>query len=96
MKSRQDNARRQEIADRIVIAQAGDESAWEPPIPVRRAKAASLTLPKELAARAAFFARVHRSANVADWVSRVIKERLDIEEAAFGAVKRGIKSKCKA
>jgi hypothetical protein len=46
--------------DKIVVAQVDDASAWENPLRVRRPKSASLLLPAELAARAAFFARLHR------------------------------------
>ena len=42
--------------DRIVAAQADDDSSWEQPIRVVRNKPASVSLPGELAARAAFLA----------------------------------------
>ena len=42
--------------DAIVESQADDASAWEKPLKVRRAKPASLSIPAELAARAAFLA----------------------------------------
>jgi hypothetical protein len=95
MKPKQRTSNRQETIDNMVVAQADDNSAWENPIVVRRDSAASLALPKDLAARAAFFARLHRSSSVADWVTRVLKERLDVEEAVFGAVKRALKSRHK-
>jgi hypothetical protein len=53
--------------DRIVAAQANDDSALEKPIRVRRRKSAALTIPANLAARAAFLARLHRTENVDDW-----------------------------
>jgi hypothetical protein len=74
--------------DKIVIAQADDDSAWEKPIRVRRPRPASVPLPAELATRAAFFARLHRQSNVEDWLQQIIQERLDLEEAAFAGVKR--------
>ncbi len=77
-----------EGADTIVVAQADDDSAWEKPIRVRRPKSASVSLPAELAARAAFFARLHRQAKVEDWLRQIIRERMDLEEAAFAEVKR--------
>ena len=40
--------------DQKVVSQADDDLAWGKPIKVRRKKPASLTLPAELAARAAF------------------------------------------
>lgn len=41
--------------DRIVIAQAEDEAAWENPVQVRRSHATTIAVSAELAARAAFF-----------------------------------------
>ena len=49
----------EEEIDRLVEMQADDDSAWGKPIEVRRAKPASLALPAELAARAAFLAQMH-------------------------------------
>lgn len=49
-----------ETIDKIVVAQADDDSAWEKPVRVRRTKTASLPISSELAARAAFFARLHQ------------------------------------
>jgi len=81
--------------DRMVVAQADDESAWERPIRVRRAKSASLSIPADLAARAAFLARLHRKTTVEEWLTHVIQERVEVEEAAFLGVKRdlGVKTK---
>lgn len=78
----------QEEIDNVVESQADDDSAWEKPIRVRRAKSASLSIPSELAARAAFLARLHREKNVAEWLRKVIKERVDLEEVAFNEAKR--------
>jgi hypothetical protein len=77
----------QEI-DSIVESQAGDNSAWERPIPVTRSRAAALSIPAELAARAAFLAKLHREKNVEDWLTKVIKERVELEEVAFNEAKR--------
>jgi hypothetical protein len=44
----------EEEIDRIVVAQADDDSAWGKPIKVRPAKSSTMRLPSELAARAAF------------------------------------------
>lgn len=84
---RQDNLSEEGI-DEIVVAQADDDSAWEKPIHVRRTKPTSLSIPAELAARAAFLARLHREADVEEWLTHIIQERIDLEEAAFVAVKR--------
>lgn len=79
----------QEI-DQIVVAQANDDSAWEKPIRVRRTKPTSLSIPADLAARAAFLAQVHRKASVEEWLTHVIQERVELEEAAYIGVKHDL------
>ena len=75
--------------DAAVIASADDNSAWEKPVQVRRKKKGeSVSIPAEMAARAAFFARLHREPNLEQWIKRIVSERIDIEEAAFAATKR--------
>ena len=74
--------------DNIVESQVDDDSAWEKPVKVRRAKSATLSIPGELAARAAFLAKVHRENRVEDWLTKVIKERVELEEVAFNEAKR--------
>lgn len=77
----------QEI-DQIVTAEAHDDAAWGKPIRVQRTAPTSLSLPADLAARAAFLAQLHRTKSVEEWLTRVIQERVDLEEAAFVGVKR--------
>ena len=79
--------------DEIVAAQADDDSAWEEPIHVHVAKVSSVSFPPKLAARVAFFARLHREASVEDWLMRVIQERIDLEDAAFAELKRDLTAK---
>lgn len=86
-KRRSGRPSREEI-DRIVESQAEDDSAWERPVQVHRSKPASLAIPAALAARAAFLARLHREANTQDWLTRIIEERVEMEEVAFGEAKR--------
>jgi hypothetical protein len=74
--------------DEIVTAEADDDSAWGKPIRVRRAKGANVPLPSELAARAAFFARLHHEIGLEEWVQRIVHERVDLEEAAFAQLKK--------
>ena len=74
--------------DKIVVAQADDDSAWERPVRVRRGKSASVSIPAELAARAAFLARLHREPSVEDWLAHIIQERVELEETAFVGAKR--------
>ena len=80
----------EEEIDKAVESQAEADSAWAKPIHVRRAKPTALSLPAELAARAAFLARLHREKNVEEWVARIIKERVELEEVAFNQAKRAM------
>lgn len=83
----------EEEIDKIVESQAEEDSPWEKPIKVRRAKPAALSLPAGLAARAAFLARLHREKNVEEWLARIIKERVELEEVAFSEAKRAMSVK---
>ncbi len=83
----------QEEIDKIVVAQVNKKSAWEKPIRVRRKKSASLAIPSELAARAAFLARLHRQPDLKQWLTHVIQERVELEEAAFVGAKREMATK---
>ena len=76
--------------DQIVAAQADDDTAWEQPIRVERSKPASLSLPGDLAARAAFLAQLHRTKSVEEWLTRVIQERVELEEAVFVGIKQDL------
>ena len=82
----------QEKVDKIVEFQADDESAWEEPIEICKKKPRSVSIPACLAARAAFLARLHREKNVEDWLSRIIRERVELEESAFSRAKRELAS----
>ena len=79
--------------DNIVVAQAKDDSAWDKPIRVRRKKSAALAIPAELVARATFLARLHRQSNIEKWLTRIIQERVELEEAAFVGAKRDLATK---
>jgi len=78
--------------DACVVAESDNESAWSKPAKARRTKTAAVSLPSSLAARAAFFAGLHREARLNDWLKRVIEERVDLEEAAFAGFKRELVS----
>jgi uncharacterized DUF497 family protein len=78
--------------DRIVVSQADDAASWDRPVKVRKSRPASPTIPGELAARAAFLAKVHREAGVDQWVERVVRERVELEELAFAEAKRKLAS----
>ncbi len=74
--------------DKLVEAQAADDSAWDEPIQVSAKPPASLSLPAELAARAAFVAHLHREPDTKDWLRRIIAERIELEESAFIGFKK--------
>lgn len=82
----------QEAIDQLVVAHSDDESAWEAPIRVKKSKPASLSIPGDLAARAAFLASLHREAGVHKWVERVLRERVELEELAFAEAKKELAS----
>jgi hypothetical protein len=79
--------------DNLVVAQAGNDSAWEAPIQVRRGEPGTISIPADLAARAAFLAQVHRASGVEEWLTRVIRERIELEEVAFAEAKRDLAGK---
>ena len=81
-----------EAIDQLVIAHADDESAWEAPIRVEKSEPASLSIPGDLAARAAFLAGLHRESGVDKWVERVLRERVELEELAFAEAKKELAS----
>ncbi len=79
--------------DRIVKSQADDDFAWGKAIRVRKNKPASVSIPPKLAARAAFLAQIHRKKSVEEWLTRVIEERIELEEAAFVGAKEDLSAK---
>ena len=91
MSTRHKTARKrlsEEEVDEVVVAQGDDDSAWEQPIDVRKVTPAHLSIPADLAARAAFLAKLHRETEVAQWLTRIIRERIELEEVAFVQAKR--------
>jgi competence protein ComGF len=52
-----------------------------------------LSIPAELAARAAFLARLHRQRSIDEWLTHIIQERVELEEAAFVGAKRELATK---
>jgi len=88
MKGKTEDRLSEQAIDRIVVAQTNDDSAWERPVHVRQDGLASLSIPADLAARAAFLAQLHRTTSVEEWLASVIQERVELEEAAFIEVKQ--------
>jgi hypothetical protein len=82
----------QETIDRFVISQSKNDAAWEPPTRVERFKLAPLSIPGELAARAAFLAKLHREIGMDKWVERVVRKRVELEEPAFKEAKKNLAS----
>ena len=91
-KKKKTTALDQEAIDQIVIAQSDDESSWSAPARVKKSKPASLSIPGDLAARAAFLAGLHREPGMHKWVERVLRERVELEELAFAEAKRELAS----
>jgi hypothetical protein len=86
----------EEQIDDLVIAQAEDDTAWEEPILVSRNIPTAVSLPPELATRAAFFAQLHKVTSVEEWVRSIVQERIDFEEAAFAGLKQSLTAKSNA
>jgi hypothetical protein len=82
----------QEEIDERVVAEADDDSAWEPAVHVRR-KEASIGLSASLVQRASFLARLHRERNLQSWIERVVRERVELEEHAFTQARRELAAK---
>ena len=82
----------QDQIDNLVIDQANQDSAWEKAVTVRRPKSTSVSISADLAARAAFLAKLHRERRIDEWVERVLRERVEIEESAFTAAKKTLAS----
>ena len=82
----------QEAIDRLVVSQSHDDSAWDSPIRVKQSRPASLSIPGELAARAAFLAKLHHEAGLDKWVERVVRERVELEELAFREARKRLAS----
>ena len=74
--------------DSLVESQADDDSAWPKAVEVRRRGPAAFSIPAQFLSRAAFLAKLHRERNVEDWIAKVIKERVELEEIAFNEAKR--------
>lgn len=81
--------------DQIVVAQANDDAAWEEPVRVHRVGPKSLVIPADLAARAAFLAKLHRKSSVDEWLTYIIEERVALEEAVYSGVKQELETRAK-
>ncbi len=86
--SKREEAVTDEEIDEIVTAEADDDSAWAEPVAVHPQQPAAIALSGDLAARAAFLARIHREKSLKNWLLRVVRERIELEEGAFVEAKR--------
>ncbi len=86
----------EEEIDKLVESQANNDEAWSKPIQVKRKQSNSLSLPTDLAMRAAFLAKLHKENNVGEWLRRVIAERIELEESAFMDFKKTLASNRRA
>lgn len=87
------NSLSEEDIDNIVIKQADNDSLWEEPICVHKSKLFSLSIPVDLAERAILFAKIHREKGIEEWITRIIRERIELEEFTFNAVKHELENK---
>ena len=69
--------------DLIVEREADNDEAWEAPVKVKRKRENTLSLPADLAARAAFLARLHKEADTSVWLKRIIAERVEFGRVRF-------------
>lgn len=84
------NGRRlsEEEIDNIVESQADDDSAWEQPIEVHRAKTHTFNNPGRVGGARCFPGKTAQEKSIEAWLTRVIKERVEMEEVAFTEAKR--------
>lgn len=82
----------EEGIDHLVESQADDDEAWDEPVVVSGRRRASLSLSADLAARAAFLAKLHKEQSTKEWLRRIIAERIELEESAFMDFKKELAS----
>ena len=90
MKRKITKARSEAEIDAAVVAESDVDGAWGKGVKVVRSGGSAVRLPAVLARRAEFVARLHRK-NLAEWLARIVEERLDLEEAAFAGAKRDLR-----
>ena len=71
----------------VLVIEQADDDAWEDPEFITR-NGAAIELTADLAARATFLARLHRKESTKAWLADVIRERIELEEAAYSAAKK--------
>jgi hypothetical protein len=61
-----------------------------------RGEPGTIAIPADIAARASFLVQVHRDSGVEEWLMRVLRERVELKEAAFAEAKRDLSEKREA
>ena len=69
--------------DDLVVAQADNDSSWDETVRAKPLKWRTVRVPEELAARAGFLATLRNEARIDDWIRRIIRERIELEEATL-------------
>ena len=82
--------------DLRVAAEADNDDAWEAPIKVKRKQENMISLPADLASRAAFLAKLHKEEDATAWLKRIIVERIELEEFTFLDFKKTLVSQRRA
>jgi hypothetical protein len=59
-------------------------------------KPGTIAIPADLAARASFLAQVHRASGLEERITRVMRERIELEEEALAEAKRDLSEKREA
>jgi predicted DNA binding CopG/RHH family protein len=80
----------EEKIDEIVIKEADDLSKWEKPIRVKAPQAISIRLSAELIQKVKLLAKIHKTNNYQDWLEKIIKERIHLEEELLESIKSNL------
>ena len=76
-----------EQIDEIVTIESDDLSKWEEPIEVKAPQAVLLRLSPELIQKIKFLATIHKTDNYQNWLEKIIKERIQLEDELLDSIK---------
>lgn len=76
-----------EQIDEIVTKESDDLSKWEEPIEVKAPQAVLLRLSPELIQKIKFLATIHKTDNYQNWLEKIIKERIQLEDELLDSIK---------
>lgn len=76
-----------EQIDEMVTRESDDLSKWEEPIEVNAPQAISLRLSAELIQKIKFLATIHKTDNYQNWLEKIIKERIQLEDELLDSIK---------